>query len=118
MFHKKQTKVALHKHNFSPAIHSPGVLPNNKKCSMQKIKFGAKLICSIKTNIITNFFPTFLRNSVKCVVSRAVSDALSGALKVARQTCKHLRAMTVKTHSQMIPINEGKNEYIALKVKG
>ena len=55
----------------------------------------AKLIYSIKTNLINSFFSpnfqsNFLRNSIKYVVSRVVLGALSGALKVAL-----LRVMTI-----------------------
>ena len=55
----------------------------------------------------------FLRNSIKYVDSRNVSGALLGALKVAL-----LRSMTSKAHSKMIPGNEGKNEFAAMKLMG
>ena len=82
----KKIKIGVHKHNFSPAMHSWEVFPSNKRYSTQKKKF-VKLIYSIKTNLITSFFSKFLvmffRNSIKYVVSRVVLGALSGALKVA-----------------------------------
>ena len=90
MFQGKKTKVRLHKHNFSPAMHGWGVFPNNERNSMQKKEILVKLINSIKTNLISSFFSKFLvmflRNSVKYVVLRVVSGALSVALKVALLT--------------------------------
>ena len=105
--------MGLHKHNFSPAMHGWGVFPNNERYSMQKKEIFVKLIYSIKTNLITSFFSKFLvkflRSSIKYVDSREVS----GALKVAL-----LRSMTSKAHSKMIPGNEGKNEFAAMKLMG
>ena len=105
--------MELHKHNFSPAMHGWGVFPNNERYSMQKKEIFVKLIYSIKTNLITSFFSKFLvkflRSSIKYVDSREVS----GALKVAL-----LRSMTSKAHSKMIPGNEGKNEFAAMKLMG
>ena len=86
----------LHKRNFSPAMHSWGVFPNRKRCTMQKKDLFVKLIYSIKTNLITSFFSRFLvkflRNNIKYVVSSVVLGALSGARKVAL-----LRAMTIQS---------------------
>ena len=105
--------MGAHKHNFFPVMHGWGVFPNNKRYSIQKKEIFVKLIYSIKTNLITSFFSKFLvkflRSSIKYVDSREVS----GALKVAL-----LRSMTSKAHSKMIPGNEGKNEFAAMKLMG
>ena len=98
-------------------MHGWGVFPNNKGCNMQKKEIFVKLIHSIKTNLINSFFSKFsvkiLRNSIKYIDSRDVSCAFSGALKVAL-----LRSSTIQRHSKMIRGNEGKNEFVALKLMG
>ena len=113
MFQGKKIKVGAHKHDFFPAMHGCGNFPNNKIYSMQKKEIFVKLIYFIKTNLITSFFSKFLvkflRSSIKYVDSREVS----GTLKVAL-----LRSMTSKAHSKMIPGNEGKNEFAAMKLMG
>ena len=87
-------------------MHGWGVFP-----SKIDLKF-VKLIYSIKTKLIISFFfkflVKFLKNRIKYVVSRAISGARSGARKVA----------LFNAHSKMIPENEGKNEYAALKLIG